>query len=88
MTRSLTGKQIVEMAISRIVNHISDNPRIEDIYYCVNNDDHPDSTRLGLGIFAHCTGDDVTQYISDQLQAIPRYIQMIRQGRMSRDILS
>ena len=84
MTRSLTGKQIVDMAISRIVNHILDNPKIEDVYYCVNNDDHPDSTRLGLGIFAHCTGEDVTQYISDQLQLIPRCVQMIRQGRVTK----
>ena len=84
MTRSLTGKQIVDMAITRIVNHIYDNPQIENVYYCVNNDDPLESTRLGLGIFAHCTGEDVTQYISDQLQTIPRCVQMVRQGRASR----
>ena len=83
-TQYLTGKQIVDIAITRIVNHIYDNPKIEDVYYCVNNDDPPESTRLGLGIFAHCTGEDVTQYISDQLQLIPRCVQMIRQGRLSR----
>lgn len=85
MTRLLNGKQIVDMAIMRIVNHIYDNPQIEDVYFCVNYDDPPESTRLGLGLFAHCTGEDVTQYISERLKTIPRCVQMIRQGRMSRE---
>lgn len=73
----MTAADIIEEALRRIVRHMIRNPHKTTIYFSAHA---PNSTRLGLGIFAGQVGDDVIDRISDGLQMIP---QRVHEARVS-----
>lgn len=74
------AKEIIDEATNRVVRLFLDNPAKEILYFCVNPSDPPESTRIGLAIFAGAVGEDVIEYISQKIQTIPRLIMRARQG--------
>jgi hypothetical protein len=75
---TFTSKDIIDDSMNRIICLFLSRPEKDILYYCVNSSDPPDSRRLGLGIFAGAVGDDVIDYISNELNDLPRRIQMYR----------
>ena len=73
-----SAKAIIDEAICRIVRLFLSNDAKDTLYYSVNPNDPENSRRLGLAIFAGAVGDDVVDYISDQLQQIPALVQKYR----------
>jgi hypothetical protein len=74
-----TVKEIIDEAINRIARLFLSHPEKNTLYFSVNSDDPPDSTLIGLGIFAGIVGTDVREYISLKLQQIPSIVQISRQ---------
>lgn len=70
-----TAKEIIDEATNRIVRVLVKHPKKETIYYCV---DAVDSTKIGLSIFRYCTGDDVVEYITAKILALPRLVRLAR----------
>lgn len=66
-----TAKEIIDEAFARTVALFVARPEKETLYFSVNRDDPPGSTRIGLAIFAGAVGADVADYISERIQAVP-----------------
>ena len=77
-THQHTAKEVIDEAICRIVRLFLTNDAKDTLYYSVNPTDPEDSRRLGLAIFAGAVGDDVVDYISDEIQKIPALVQKAR----------
>lgn len=75
---SKTAKEIINENIMRIVRLCLARPEKTILFFSVNPDDPPDSTRLGLAIFAGSVGSDVIDYISMRLQQIPEMVKFCR----------
>ena len=73
-----SAKAVIDEAIYRIVRLFLSNDAKDTLYYSVNPNDPEDSRRLGVMIFAGAVGDDVLDYISNQLQTIPSLVQKAR----------
>ena len=73
-----SAKEVIDEAILRIVRLFLANDAKDTLYYSVNPNDPEDSRRLGLAIFAGAVGDDVVDYISDEIQKIPAFVQKAR----------
>ena len=73
-----SAKEIIDEAICRIVRLFLSNDVKDTLYYSVNPNDPENSRRLGLAIFAGAVGDDVVDYISDEIQKIPALVQKAR----------
>lgn len=73
-----SAKEVIDEAVSRIVRLFLANDAKDTLYYSVNPNDPQESRRLGLAIFAGAVGDDVVDYISDEIQKIPALVQKAR----------
>lgn len=73
-----TAKEVIDHAVTRIVRLFLDNDAKDTLYYSINPNDPEDSRRLGLSIFAGAVGDDVVDYISDEIHKIPALVQKAR----------
>lgn len=73
-----SAKEIIDEAICRIVRLFLDDTAKDTLYYSVNPNDPEESYRLGLAIFAGAVGEDVVDYISDEIQKIPSLVQKAR----------
>lgn len=76
--RAHTAKEIIDEATNRIARLFIDHPDKTKLYFSVNPSDPPDSTTIGLAIFAGAVGQDVVQYISTSIQSIPTKIEKAR----------
>lgn len=77
-TRTHSAKEVIDEAVRRIVRLFLANDAKDTLYYSVNPSDPENSRRLGLAIFAGAVGDDVVDYISDEIQKIPVLVQKAR----------
>lgn len=77
-TQQHSAKEVIDEAICRIVRLFLANDAKDTLYYSVNPNDPEESRRLGLAIFAGAVGDDVVDYISDEIQKIPALVQKAR----------
>jgi hypothetical protein len=66
---TMTAKEIIDKAILRIIKLFIDRRDKDTLYYSQQS---PESTNLGLGIFAGMVGADVIEYISKQLRDLPK----------------
>lgn len=73
-----TAKEIIDEATNRIARLFLDHPNKTKLYFSVNPTDPPDSTTIGLAIFAGVVGQDVVEYISMSIQSIPAKIEKAR----------
>lgn len=69
------AKDIIDEAVNREVRLLLDHQDKDTVYYSAES---PESTRLGMGIFANVVGADVIDYISAQIQSIPARVQQAR----------
>ena len=62
-------KTLVDLSVNRIVAHLLENPHVNKVIYSA---DSTDDSKIGVGIFKTTLSDDVRDYISSAIHAIPR----------------
>ena len=75
---SRIAKDMIDEACFRTIDLFLRRPDKELLYYSVNPSDPPGSKRIGLAIFACAVGEDVVQYITDCIQALPLMLEYKR----------
>ena len=77
----LTVGETLELSFAHILFYLYQHPEKKKLYYSAATG----STKLGLGIFAACTGEDVIDYASAILLKIPEMVVEMRKAELHLD---
>lgn len=77
----LTIRETLELGFARILLYLHQNPNKKKLYYSAATGD----SKIGLGIFAHCTGPDVIDYASAILMKLPEMVVEMRKAKLDLD---